>query len=142
MKSRMLSIAIMIGLMVFAVAGANDVFFPKRGYVSGDTVFTGGGDWYLNPVIDKPVIDEEPPVTENTTDYEIDWSEPMRLTYFEGDDWRPKVSIWHDYIHMVWYHRGYEVNDIYYMRSSDRGETWSDTVNLSNRSGSQITIRP
>jgi hypothetical protein len=142
MKANTISIAIMIGLMLFTVAGADDALFPKRGYISGDTVFTGSGDWYLNPVIDKPFVEEQPPVIEKTADYEIDWSEPVRLTYFEGDDWRPRVSIWRDYIHMIWRHYGHGVNDIYYMRSSDRGESWSDTINLSHRTGSQAVERP
>jgi len=111
----------------------DSIQIPNRNFIKGDIVFVGDGSWYLKLPYEIPWDNVTPSIPQNTTDYIINWSEPMRLTYFEGDDWRPKAVVEDSVIHLIWNHRGWGISDIYYMRSTDWGETWSDTFNLSFR---------
>lgn len=134
MKSTVYSLLIIliISLMpTLTVHSADEMLLPQHECVKGDTVFMGDWSWYLKAPCEIPWDNTDPPIAQKTTDYYIDWSEPMRLTYFEGDDWQPKAVVQDSIIHLIWRHEGYEIEDIYYIRSTDWGESWSDTINLS-----------
>lgn len=67
---------------------------------------------------------------------QIVWGPDIRLTPL-GDttrNWEPRASVWGDTIHLVWAWEG-RINgiwsyDIFYMRSTDKGETWEGPINL------------
>ncbi len=67
---------------------------------------------------------------------QIQWGPDIRLTPL-GDttrNWEPRAAVWGDTIHLVWAWEG-RINsiwsyDIFYMRSTDRGETWESPKNL------------
>ncbi len=64
---------------------------------------------------------------------QIIWGPDIRLTPV-GDstaNMKPRAAIWGDTIHLVYVAtKPGAIFDIYYMRSIDRGETWSEPINL------------
>ncbi|MBD3234877.1 MAG: hypothetical protein GF315_14230, partial [candidate division Zixibacteria bacterium] len=115
----------------FTEASASDLTMPNREYEKGDTVFFGDGSWYIKAPYEIPWDSAEPPETENTAGHRIVWSEPMRLTYFEGDVWRPKAVVEDSIIHVIFMYDPPGIGDIYYLNSLDSGDNWSELLILS-----------
>ncbi|MEO0231795.1 MAG: hypothetical protein ABIM29_04565 [candidate division WOR-3 bacterium] len=62
---------------------------------------------------------------------QIIWGPDIRITVFDtSSDWSPRAVAWGDTIHLVFKRVHNAGEDIYYMRSIDRGETWSEPINL------------
>ena len=63
----------------------------------------------------------------------INWTTDLRLTaddnIFSG---RPTIATWNNQVHIVWMDRRDGNNELYYKRSNNNGNTWSDDVRLTN----------
>jgi hypothetical protein len=63
------------------------------------------------------------------------WTEDMRLTYRQGASMDPKAACNGDTIYLVWWEHYWDsltvLEEVFYKRSTDAGETWGDDVMLS-----------
>lgn len=61
---------------------------------------------------------------------QIEWEKEIRITPDSIGPWYPRAAVWGDTIHLVF--EGYHIagKDIFYMRSENKGETWSEPINL------------
>jgi hypothetical protein len=63
------------------------------------------------------------------------WSEDMRLTYRQGASMDPKAACNGDTIYLVWWEHYWDsltvLEEVFYKRSTDAGETWGEDVLLS-----------
>ncbi|HEC78443.1 MAG TPA: T9SS type A sorting domain-containing protein [candidate division WOR-3 bacterium] len=62
---------------------------------------------------------------------QVGWGPDVRLTYMQGGGWYPRAACCGDTIHLVWWHAYTGHDEIFYLRSTDAGESWSDPVRLS-----------
>ncbi|HEC78939.1 MAG TPA: hypothetical protein ENI34_07335, partial [candidate division WOR-3 bacterium] len=62
---------------------------------------------------------------------QVGWGPDVRLTYMQGGGWYPRAACCGDTIHLVWWQAYTGHDEIYYMRSTDAGESWSEPVRLS-----------
>ncbi len=63
------------------------------------------------------------------------WEEPIRITESSHlGDWHPQIAATGDTVHIVWYRydESPQVEQIYYTRSLDGGDTWQDITLLSD----------
>ncbi|RKX68548.1 hypothetical protein DRP53_10530 [candidate division WOR-3 bacterium] len=58
------------------------------------------------------------------------WTEDRRLVFLPGGGLDPRADAWGDTVHLVW-KQEYGHIEVYYKRSTDHGETWSDDMRLS-----------
>ncbi|MCG2826510.1 MAG: hypothetical protein L6265_07980 [Thermoplasmatales archaeon] len=63
------------------------------------------------------------------------WSEDIRLTYAPDDSFTPKIVAYGNTLHLVWSDKRDGNFEIYYKRSNDGGNSWSDDVRLTNDGG-------
>ena len=63
------------------------------------------------------------------------WSGNMGLTHASGDSFTPKIVAYEDTLHVVWSDKRDGNFEIYYKRSDDGGNSWSDDRRLSNTTG-------
>jgi len=66
------------------------------------------------------------------------WGVDTRLTFTNDTSWRPCIAVSDSCIHVVW--EGYRdhIGQIYYKRSCDGGNTWSNDIRLTDLSGTSI----
>ncbi|MCG2825888.1 MAG: exo-alpha-sialidase [Thermoplasmatales archaeon] len=62
------------------------------------------------------------------------WGEEVRLTYASGDSLAPDIVASDYRLHIVWSDKRDGNFEIYYKRSDDEGNSWSDDVRLTNTS--------
>jgi len=68
-----------------------------------------------------------------SSDAGVTWSQDIRLTQSQGFSYTPSVTVLDSIVHVVWtYYSSSEPYEIYYMRSSDGGLTWSSMMRLTN----------
>jgi len=63
------------------------------------------------------------------------WSNETRLTHAKEDSFRPRIAVYHQILHVVWYDNRDGNFEIYYKKSEDNGEHWNEDVKLTNSSG-------
>ena len=71
----------------------------------------------------------------NSTDGGNTWNEDVRLTYASDDSFTPKIVAHGNTLHVVWSDKRDGNFEIYYKRSIDGGNSWSEDVRLTNDSG-------
>ncbi|RKX68795.1 hypothetical protein DRP53_09960, partial [candidate division WOR-3 bacterium] len=59
------------------------------------------------------------------------WTEDRRLVFLPGGGWNPRGDCCGDTVHLVWQQAYPGHDEIFYKRSTDAGNTWSDDVLLS-----------
>ena len=62
---------------------------------------------------------------------QVGWGPDVRLTYMQGGGWYPRAACCGDTVHLVWWQAYTGHDEIFYLRSTDAGESWSDPVRLS-----------
>jgi hypothetical protein len=69
----------------------------------------------------------------NSTDEGKTWNQEKRLTFWESTKNQPKIAVNNSWLHVVWIdHRLSTTNRIWYMNSSDYGNTWSEPILISS----------
>jgi hypothetical protein len=58
------------------------------------------------------------------------WGDDARLTIDDSDSWYPSLAVDGNNIHVTWQDNRDGINEIYYKRSIDNGETWSNDTRL------------
>lgn len=64
------------------------------------------------------------------------WSNDTRLTYASGESFTPRMAIYENILHIVWSDKRDGNFEIYYKKSADKGDTWSEDIQLTVASGS------
>lgn len=67
-----------------------------------------------------------------TSDFGIIWSPDIRLAFISGTCETPKITVSGNIVHVVWIDHRNGNRQIYYMRSTNSGDNWSDAVRLIN----------
>ncbi len=67
-----------------------------------------------------------------TSDNGLTWSPDIRLAFIPGTCETPKITVSGNIVHVVWIDHRNGNKQIYYMRSIDSGDNWSDAVRLIN----------
>lgn len=67
-----------------------------------------------------------------STDGGITWSSEIRLTTASGIKWDPAIAVAEEVVHLVWGDNRDGEWNVYYKRSTDRGETWGSDVRLTD----------
>lgn len=67
-----------------------------------------------------------------TSDYGLTWSSDLRLAYISGTSETPKIAVSGNIVHVVWIDHRNGKKQIYYKRSVDSGNSWSESIRLIN----------
>ncbi len=67
-----------------------------------------------------------------TTDGGITWQEDTRLTNNSAASRYPSIAVYGSLVHVVWEDYRDGKDEVYYKRSIDGGETWSEDIRLTN----------
>jgi predicted neuraminidase len=70
-----------------------------------------------------------------STDNASTWSSTKRLTDISGFSAYPSITVSGENIHVAWYDGTPQNGDVFYMRSTDNGSTWSVERNLTSNAG-------
>jgi len=69
----------------------------------------------------------------NSTDGGKTWNQEKRLTFWESTKNQPKIAVNNNWLHVAWIdHRLSTTTRIWYMNSSDNGNTWSEPILISS----------
>ncbi len=74
-----------------------------------------------------------------STDGGNTWGATVRLNTMKGESKNPVITIAGTEIYVVWQYAATDNYEIYFRRSTDGGNTWEDTVNLSNNIRKSVT---
>lgn len=135
------AILIIVAIAASAACGAGAVFLSPSAYSKTDTVSTARGDWYLasgNPVANEMLEQEK---TATTCSYTIEWEEPVRLTNNDSYNRHPKTVISGANIYLTWRKIGEGEDDVYFMMSPDKGDSWQYVCKLSETSETASNYR-
>jgi hypothetical protein len=70
-----------------------------------------------------------------STDGGLTWGEDKQLTNSLGDAYYPSIAVSGSFVHVAWYDTRDGNDEIYYIRSTDRGITWEADTRLTNATG-------
>jgi hypothetical protein len=62
----------------------------------------------------------------------LTWETNTRLTNNADYSWSPSIAVSGNFVHLVWFDNSDGNEEIYYIRSTDSGETWEEAVRLTN----------
>ena len=66
------------------------------------------------------------------TDGGHSWSDEQKLTRNQGNSFWPTIAVSDNLVHLLWCDERNGVQGLYYIFSSDSGETWSEETRLTN----------
>jgi hypothetical protein len=115
-----------------------DSRYPAIAVDSSDNIHVVWSEKTSNPAIINPEI-----FYNKSTDGGMSWT-TKRLTWNSGGSWTPAIAIdSSDNIHVVWHDNSTAYTDIFYLKSTDGGATWSSkrlTFNSSDSFSPSIAV--
>ena len=70
-----------------------------------------------------------------STDGGLSWDADRRLTFEPSESEHPKIVVNGSTLHLVWRDNRDGIHEIYYMRSTDSGDNWSEAIRITDGQG-------